>query len=1622
MFIQSDGKPIKNIVFEGQEIIGHDIKTNGKIAFKNAIQTSTPFDFTEETRIPYGSKFCSMEEQNLVKNVKFDLSDGQSYLFSRYSAKNQMVSWRSKAGACNTPVVGLTKYNGVPATENNDKYMQFSMSVLGGRVTYCQNGVDNISLSDLLGKDTLDSSIEHTFTIQLYNDIVSYYVDSQLWMQARVPAQGFYRVCATAQLSSTFINNYEGSDKLYNFGHLIYSPFPLTVGGIFGRYIANENNEQEYLMLPNDGTYSVGATENNIYPMGSTKEMDVYNRESVCSSISPQETFMHYGVYSFTVDKITGTNKDGCGEFVIETVNTYESFDNVYVRAASTNSSRYFYLSFRRTRNGSTRSISRRFTWSNSWTTISMEEIFGDKLADGDEFRVVMGSKSSSGSTTVYVYGGSTTYSSAVFTYSHSTGNLSSGDILVERKIGVWREPQRYGTISQRYSRLDGGKELRLYLSNEPIAFFDAPKIARYAFKTYTYNIAHIRNGFTETTPYYATRLERVDYIDARMCVFNRKMGIQESIPDISTTIDICDGYVDDFDDLASAIDTVIGQYNYYWLQVEQLSKTVSDTEAAVNKAFNTLDNLDNEIISAGNDWVTEANRVVNRLNDTQQLFNNAWSEFGRFYKKHADKCTQSFSMRTTTRSVSYATSISPYGRTTSTATMNSYPSVSHGTSELGWDGAFANLLDRFTGSSSRFDVVGELGFEYAEEFNNVRSAIDDWVDSFANIDGGSYDNEEQNAYEIYADFASKYISTLAEYNSAVAEFNSAKEELAEAVKYVTSDQDYEESYYGTIINTFSQYESAYNDYMNSHPGVSSDISTVNSHYNNVQQIYSNSVSCTSATLHDKDVINIMVLPNTTTNQKLINYGGDGDYKVIIDINGENIQQSTYETNNPIIVDWKVWDGMQFVDMSFQPLFDSANDSKVIHQADMYSNLSVGASSPYLQLPYTNYNQGFGSLTREANNTSDNLLEKVVNRKHYKNCIVSFFVTELSSTDSMNTISCCPSYFTEDSPTADEFLCSTSALKSVSVSWALKKNANNEMYLEQHRWSGSSEITTTIASGLKKGDRVDILLLRGIGTSVSNRTRFTYYVYVNGTLRGTQQISSATPYNNSMLFGVNIKCLGDSFDGLRIKELTLSNTDTLWDTRPLTPMSTINSAITYSQYFSGQPLYDGCYKNNSSSSGSATNGWNPGYMLGNTSAQILKVFCKNRTGSSADIALTKVMNFNVSSSMFNRANDYGISDDTNTIVVNEKDVRKNAWNGASTISNTLNEPIQLYKPIGHRPIEYNAKGYCYRSEFQEDMDVATATTDSSTPNCRFEPVVKNYYAGQDTGRVEFGLPSVVNKNGIGTTQRVSSLFYANGIATIDCGSYTKFKKVVNSESWTAFGVLDCCAIDMTTKERIISPKRTDVKEMEISCDYINQATARCLIGLIDSDNLSSSSINSVYDFIFGLYCPYSDTDYYWENRDQSDQRSIDSSKSRAKGDTFGLLITYNNENSSTVRYFVDRDGVRTYYTPNRNNGTLTTDYISVAVAIYSAGCACINPRIRIVYNNDIEVDLTEATPEWIISGVYNPNQYSPSSIDGVTETVSGSYNSSSSSFEQISGDASSYKGNSYSGGSISGSF
>src|SRR5699024_4595093 len=117
----------------------------------------------------------------------------------------------------------------------------------------------------------------------------------------------------------------------------------------------------------------------------------------------------------------------------------------------------------------------------------------------------------------------------------------------------------------------------------------------------------------------------------------------------------------------------------------------------------------------------------------------------------------------------------------------------------------------------------------------------------------------------------------------------------------------------------------------------------------------------------------------------------------------------------------------------------------------------------------------------------------------------------------------------------------------------------------------------------------------------------------------------------------------------------------------------------------------------------------------------------------------------------------------------------------------------------------------------------------------------------------------------------------------------------------------------------------------------------------------------------------------------------------------------NNENSSTVRYFVDRDGVRTYYTPNRNNGTLTTDYISVAVAIYSAGCACINPRIRIVYNNDIEVDLTEATPEWIISGVYNPNQYSPSSIDGVTETVSGRYSSSSSSFEQISGDASSYK-------------
>lgn len=460
---------------------------------------------------------------------------------------------------------------------------------------------------------------------------------------------------------------------------------------------------------------------------------------------------------------------------------------------------------------------------------------------------------------------------------------------------------------------------------------------------------------------------------------------------------------------------------------------------------------------------------------------------------------------------------------------------------------------------------------------------------------------------------------------------------------------------------------------------------------------------------------------------------------------------------------------------------------------------------------------------------------------------------------------------------------------------------------------------------------------------------YTFYVFVNGILLDTYTLSGLTYQANGLVYGVNIRYPGDYFLGLRIKELSNSNADTAWDTKPWSPSSSIVSKTSYSYNTSSKFVCDGVYKNSlgTSASGGTLNGWNLGALFTNTTPMIIKQFCKADEDGCADIGFSYSKLDSISTNMFRRTQNYLISSDIGGIAVHELNSRVTRFDNQSIIDGVVNnDTAEIIRPKGLEPFEYYALGYKGVGQNTNNLDIATDNADTSSIPMRIEPLIQNYYPGKENGKTEIGYPSVVASSNEKVDLELGNIFIdistgsaialGTGVTVIDCGSYYKFKKIVNSEAWSSRAIL-------------YGLMRNAVDEVEFSCKYTTNSTSRAMLGILYSYNYNiAGGFNSYSDFAYSIYTPSGEDSYYVENRDMNDENKL-ANLSRAAGDRYGMKITYINETQSKLEYFVESNGVRKYYTPNRNNGIIESSNLLFGIMLWSYGTACISPRLSIKY-------------------------------------------------------------------------
>lgn len=1192
MFLQSGKtRKIRNVFPKQFQGTGRDVylgssKSGLVPIFKNTLQTEYPFQLTSELNIPYRASCCQVVAGLNYIATNLNYGDSQSMMISKYSAKNQTISWVTAVDCCNTPIVGFTKYNNIPAMKHNSRFIQFYMYVKNGKVIYCQNGADAVSLSDFLGKAALDASTSHMLELVMYLDTVSFYVDGDLWIQSRVPAQGYYYACASSlDLSQDLISAYAGATMLFEYKHTIFSPFPMAIESVLGEFANDFAGNKNLQCEATDGT-SVNVLSGNGNNLAITQSNSValsmyegqYMRYNSLCTLRP----FKYASYNFTYKKL---------------VNKYGKTGAQFVVASST------------------------------------------------------------------------------------------GNILFT------------GTICQDASYQNTTDEhLSLYLTDTP--FIIATPV------TYT----------TLSTETKTTSLS--DYSN---------LAYNTNATEVSNT--------------SSCILVKKGEYSDYKqsLPSGDLSVLESNVNSAIAKYTATCTDLQN-------DDLTE----MNQRNSVKSSYNNV------------------------------------------------------------------------------------------STYNNVSLY-------------------EQNTVNIYR------------------KINISKE----------------------------------------------------------------------------NTISICILPQAEVGLDAVK---TNKMRAIISIDGENCYTFAFQDAGIPHLEFDTYEGSILADMSYQPIFDSATDASYVNQVNSFDAYTYDSSNSRMKEPYKYYDASYDAIKRIANDASVdngsnitlNFFNKLVPRKAYKNFIVTVFVPEMVSIDdSQITISFSPSFFTEQHPLGNVFMCQDDDIQPLMVEYLIGKTTEGKYALV--RVTGSEASQFTVSESLKIQDRIDIMVLKNSQSTSSTVPGFTYLVYANGCLLDIYTTNNHTTRSSSLLFGVNLLKTDDYISGLRVKDLTPSSTDIMWDTKPYTPSSKLSGTISTNArtYGGGAFVQDGVYYNSKTSEGANTNGLCLGYMFQNTHSILLKQLKHNDGTSCSDLGLSQASATRTSDLMFNRANNYVISDDCSSAVVHELGSRM-----AVLSSPSVNTPMQLLKQSFNAPIEYSCAGNTYISAYSDKWDLFTASNQVSGDSLRIEPVIQNYYPQKYSGRIEFGLPTVVSSsNELACNQRAWVQREGAAATELDCDGYVKYKKPVNSESWSIHELILIPQRSGATDNYII---RAAIKRLEISCDFNSPSTSKAMLGILKGPTLpglqgQKTEFEKNEDFLFSIYPPSSNDDYYAENRDMSDENKL-ANATRFTGERYGIQIDYVSSSHSLVRYFVDSKGVRTYYTPNRNSGKLTDAFFSIGYSIYSYGSALINPRMSIIYN------------------------------------------------------------------------
>lgn len=1537
MFVKK-GKPVRNILRPSSNMLGPCVKYSNKPVFQNLIQTQDPFNVETEINIPYSSVLASYDNDN--KYIKLEANESISVLCSKVSAKNQQISWIMPAGSNSTPIVGFSKYNKPAYSKGNNKIIQFYMYASNRDVIYCQNGADAVSLCSQKGLSKLAPGKAHIFTLVLYEDTVSYYVDSQLWCQARVPAQGFYYVMITTPpYDSTLSKGFVGCDKLYNFKHLIYSPFPAMLNRYNDMFASDFSGNIDLLQEGQGNLLSIND--------GSPIAVSAYENQNMRYNQMVAYNPYRYATYSFTYKKGVSRYKNGCSEFAIYK-DSYPSIVYLY----TSRSSGYFTIKVERERDGVITSKSSTIYHSdNSYSSpykLDFNTLFGQLVKSRDVYRLYVSSGYSPNFTLYLSYNSGSTISYTSYTI-NSAGLITS---YVVKYGSLTLDSVIYGLICTDAGYVSSSDEkLKLYISKDPIQIKHLDSKEYYYVDTSTtYEIIYVTSTNSEGLPEEETtyriptlrKYTKSTYGSNTNVLIHRGANYTELVlpdGDIDSLYSEYNIALQDFQSIYNSYQPV---YDTYVSARSEYNSAVSNYNSAVNNVNSAYSNLQN----AWNKWTPTIEK--------QFLANAVWNAIGNWYNSYSSQISGKIDV-SINRSTCTAHNISSATMTGGVIGRTEVTVIDTISASVTKPSSFSNqrVIEIYNMAymiKNKTTYQPEVVMSPSSQYTAFCNAMQEWSNA-RYISGSSAASNESSAYDTYSSALSTYNTANNNYNSASSRLDTAKSDLRSATSNmsISSSTASQLQQASDRINTGVYGSEGYNYYYFAEAYKQAVM-------NNYDVYHNNQVSVLASTyVNNEDTINIKILPNLTDTTDITE---SENCCAIIDVNAENIYTYNYKTVSTSRLALATWEGSMLSDMCYQPVFDSPVNANMEWQANIYDNYSAGSDSIFLKSPYNCYAQTYDYILRYKNNskvTSSskytlNYFDKVVQRKSYKNAMVTFFITPLNSDEqSTNSISFSPSYFTEQHPLGNILLCQSNDIQNLMLQYAVSVN-DGDIWITRITDGARTQTNITKVSIY---DRVDIIWLKSSSTSSTNRLNVTFYLYVNGILKDTYTQSGFTVESNSLVYGINTLYVGDGFLGLRIKDLSFSNSDTLWDTKPLTPSSTYGGTLqTFSRILSGQFNHDGVYKNNYSADSNSSNGYCPGYMFMNTHSLLLKGFCKQEASNCSDLGFAILNNstLGTTNDAFARPNNYLVSDDVDVIAVHELDTRVAQYSGVK-----VNDTMEIVKPTGVEQINYYAIGNRYRSKNINNIEMYSDKTSTSGLIQRIEPVVKNFYAGKVNGKCEFGLPTIPKSTyEYGPEIHISALKYAYNVQTVDCSGYHRFKKVNSTESWDSRAILDCGFIvdEDDNKGTDYTIKRTKVKKMEISCVFTTNSTGRCLIGLLPTlptkDTINTGGFTENKDFLFSLYVPADTSAFYRENRDMSDERQLDS-KPRYLGDRYGFEIEYVNDSYSTVKYFIDQNDVRTYYTPNRNSGKLTASNIIVGISLYSQGLACVDPKMKVIY-------------------------------------------------------------------------